>query len=416
MQVDNLFVFLALIVGGVVGAALMWTLRLRHPRPLPTPNPIPSAPIHPPVPSENEAYLQTVFDSVRTPIFIINVEADGGYRMVMVNPAYREQAPFPIDYVLGRRIEDSPIVPPDMYPSVKAHYDAAANSGEALNYEEHVTIEGKPFWFLTSMNPVKDQTGKVYRLVGMSINITEQRLAAQQAVDLALERERSRILTQFIRDASHEFRTPLSIIRTGLYLIEKKTDPIERERRLRQIEDQTDLIGTLVDDLQTLVRLDDPQPFKMIRLSINMVATSAYEQVKQKADRRDLVFETKVAETDQFICGDIVNLTRALSEVLYNAVHFTPKGGTISVETGRQDDDALVIIRDNGVGMDANTLQNAFNRFYRKDSAHTTSGLGLGLPIARKIIEAHSGKIELESTVNIGTTVTIRLPIHVVQQ
>lgn len=400
MPVDLVYVVLALLIGGFLGAALMWALQQR------TSLPATNAP-----PSENEAYLQTVFDSVRTPIFIVNVEADGGFRMAMINPAYREQAPFPMEHVLGKRIEDSPIIAPEMLPHVRSHYDACVKSGESMSYEEHVFLEGKPYWFMTSLNPVKDATGKVYRLVGMSIDMTEQRLAAQQAVDLALERERSRILTHFIRDASHEFRTPLSIIRTGLYLIEKQPEPDERQRRLRQIEEQTDLIGTLVDDLQTLVRLDDPQPFKLSRLSLDMVATGACEQVRKQAEKSGLVLEKKSAESDPFICGDVTNLTRAISEILYNALHFTPKGGTITVETSRQDENAMVVVRDNGMGMDDDTQQQAFNRFYRKDSAHTTAGLGLGLPIARKIIEAHSGKIELESALNVGTTVTIRLPI-----
>ena len=108
--------------------------------------------------------------------------------------------------------------------------------------------------------------------------------------------------------------------------------------------------------------------------------------------------------------GDSFMLQKALINILQNASRYTPDGGTITVTGKGENGMAVITISDTGIGMSSETQERIFERFFRADDSHSTPGFGLGLPIAQTIIEKHLGQIEVQSTLDVGTTFTVRLP------
>ena len=242
-------------------------------------------------------------------------------------------------------------------------------------------------------------------------DVTERKLTDAQHLELRLERERTGILTNFIRDAAHEFRTPLSIINTNLYLLEKMEDKPRREELAARIQEQADSITRLVEALTTMVRLDYGASDELAPVNINNIVRATVSRMQSAMADKSLQSEFQDSEHVALVIGDAGDLTLALTCLLENAIRYTPAGGTISVSTEREDDQQVITITDTGIGMSSDVMDHIFERFFRADYARTTRGFGLGLSIARNIIQHHGGEISVESTPNVGSTFRVMLPI-----
>lgn len=251
---------------------------------------------------------------------------------------------------------------------------------------------------------------EVTAVIFIALDIHERKMLEQKALDVALEKERVRVLSSFISDASHEFRTPLAAMNTSLYLLERDKDESKRANRMAQIQRQIFSLTALVNDLLTISRLDNNFQFKTYGVQLNdllpQILASYTERLEEKKIR--LSFEVKTANLEVVANGDELSL--ALKKIIDNALRFTPEGGEIAVKTYLEDEFAVVEVQDSGKGMSEEELERASERFYRSDYSHTTRGFGLGLPIAIRIIEAHCGHLILQSQPSKGTTVIVRVP------
>jgi PAS domain S-box-containing protein len=271
--------------------------------------------------------------------------------------------------------------------------------------------DGETRWLRTRFFPVKDQDGKVYRIAGITEDTTESRQNQQQAFDLALERKRIEIMTSFITDASHEFRTPLTIIHSSVYLAGRIDDPQHRQTHLNNIQQQADDILRLVEELVILSQLDSGHPLNNKEsLCINTVVDGVYTQVKEVARAHNLDISCDFDPNLPPVEGDAEALHTALEEIVNNALRYTSAGGQVDIRTFSADDLVMVEIRDTGMGIHEADLSRVFERFYRGDAAHSTRGFGLGLTIAQAIVRQHQGRISVTSQPGVGTTVTVSLP------
>ncbi len=286
-----------------------------------------------------------------------------------------------------------------------------------LNKEEPVPDHnGLERWLLTTKIPLHDQDGRVIGLVGVGRDITERKRTETQQVELAVEKERVQMLQHFIRDTSHDLRTPLTTIKTSLYLLERTiNDPIKRERYFTVINDQAGRLQQLLEDLLSLSRLDRTsiEDFTFEMRSLSLLLQNVVAGQRPLAERKHHTLTLSVEPDLPPILVDDTQLNRALSNMLTNALNYTPEDGRIEVRAFRRGDRLAVEIKDNGIGITEEDLPRIYDRFFRADRARNTEtgGVGLGLTIARRIVEAHGGDIEVESTAGEGSTFRVWLPV-----
>jgi heavy metal sensor kinase len=220
-------------------------------------------------------------------------------------------------------------------------------------------------------------------------------------------------ITQFTADASHELRTPVAVVRTTaeLSLRRQRDDPQYRDA-LVQILDEAKRMTAVIDSLMTLARVDS---------GVDAPRTEAGDVaalVRQACARSEPLARAKPVHLELGVDGpamvkaDAAMLERLFLSLIDNAIKYTPAGGRVSVGTRRDESWVVVTVRDTGIGIAAEDLPFVFDRFYRADKARSreAGGAGLGLSIARWIVEAHGGSISVESTVGQGSVFEVRLP------
>ncbi|MBK8031156.1 MAG: PAS domain S-box protein [Chloroflexi bacterium] len=239
-------------------------------------------------------------------------------------------------------------------------------------------------------------------------DMTERKHAQQQEFELRLERERVNILTHFMRDASHEFRTPLSVIRTSLYLMSRTDDAARRQAKVEQIELAVNHMVRLIDMLVVLASLDSGIELQRQAVNVNQLVNQVL--ITARLTAKPLHWDVHLAPALELTQVDPDHLLEALRQLLDNAVRFTPDGGRITVTTKQHGEELVIEVGDTGCGIAEEDLPHIFYRFFRTDDAHTSSGFGLGLPIAKRIIELHGGTLSVTSQVGVGSVFRIELP------
>jgi len=265
-------------------------------------------------------------------------------------------------------------------------------------------------WISVNSQPIfRPNEDKPCAVLASFSDITEQKKARQHEFELALERERIGLLTSFIRDASHEFRTPLSTINSSVYFMTRSDDVQRRHEKVDQIHLAVQRINTLVDSLILMAKLEDDSALAFVPVDIRTLIPSICEYMfSVYGDKPALTYNDH--PTLPNIMGNPTYLTDAIKNLLDNAYRFTPEDGTITLDIGAGDGVVLLEVRDTGIGISEDALPNIFETFWRLDEAHSTPGLGLGLSIADKIIERHGGQITVESEVGVGSTFRVELP------
>ena len=219
-------------------------------------------------------------------------------------------------------------------------------------------------------------------------------------------------LRQFVADASHELRTPVTTIRgyAELYRGGGLRDPDELTQAMRRTEQESIRMGSLVEDLLLLARLDQNPKLQAGAVDLGVLAVDAVSDARAvDPDRR---ITASVAE-GVAVDGDEDRLRQVVANLVGNALVHTPPGTPVQVRVDRVDGQARLEVHDDGPGMPAPVADRAFERFYRADPARSrhAGGSGLGLSIVKAIVEAHHGEVAIMSAEGAGTTVRVVLPL-----
>ncbi|EGO63026.1 sensor histidine kinase [Acetonema longum] len=219
---------------------------------------------------------------------------------------------------------------------------------------------------------------------------------------------------QFVADASHEMRTPLAVIKSQAELLLHSPDrTIEEESaRIASVIKETTRLGNLVAKLLLLARSDSNQieiEYQPIQLQ-ELVAT-VVTQFQPIAGLKNIALSLPAGDWVE-IMGDREKIAQLLVILLDNAVKYTPEGGSVTVRVNKRHNAAEMIVQDTGMGISAGDLPCIFDRFYRADKSRSGKerGNGLGLAIAKWIVEKHAGSISAESSLGTGTTMVVTLP------
>ncbi|AXM88626.1 two-component sensor histidine kinase [Anoxybacillus ayderensis] len=224
---------------------------------------------------------------------------------------------------------------------------------------------------------------------------------------------------QFVADASHELRTPLSVIFSSVEALKMDmslTSDAFSRKTIERLGDETKRMTKLINDLLTLARTDDAKlQIEKKPFDLQACAQHTLHSLQELANKKNITLQFHASEQIEFV-GDEDKCTQLLYILLDNAIKYTPEGGTVSLSfkqyVTKQRKVVEISISDTGIGIAPEHLPHIFDRFYRADKARTRQigGHGLGLSIAKWIVEAHNGHIQVESEVGKGTTFTLTFP------
>lgn len=218
---------------------------------------------------------------------------------------------------------------------------------------------------------------------------------------------------QFISDASHEFKTPLTSLKSAfeVYLRNKKRTKIEADALVSESIEEVNRLQSLSESLLQLAQFQIPNGTQeKVDVSLKIVLSKAINKISRNAQQKHITIEEYAQ--DITLIGSPYALVDLFVILLDNAIKYSPQKTTIRITSQSLDGVVLVAVSDQGTGIDKKDLPHIFDRFYRSDKARSktsTGGYGLGLSIAQKIVQGHRGVISVESKKE-GTTFTVRLP------
>ncbi|GEM45558.1 hypothetical protein DC3_11930 [Deinococcus cellulosilyticus NBRC 106333 = KACC 11606] len=257
--------------------------------------------------------------------------------------------------------------------------------------------------------------GQFQGFIGACIDIHDRKMA-----EAALQDSEKRLLElmdsqkRFVADAAHELRNPLTAIQGNMDLLVRFKNIPEEEKRdiIRDVQKEANRLSRLVHDMLQLARGDAGAALHEDHLELHEVLLEAFRDIERMSPKHTLKLEG-LCPTE--LIGDADRLKQVGIILLENAVKYTPPGGEITLSLNCEADQAVIRVKDNGMGISAEDLPRVFERFFRADRSRyrgeDPGGTGLGLPIARWIVEGHGGEIHLESEPGVGTTAVVRLPI-----
>jgi signal transduction histidine kinase len=228
-------------------------------------------------------------------------------------------------------------------------------------------------------------------------------------------------LKQFTADASHELRSPLTVIKTNIAVALKYPEGIRSTdaEKLEAIANAANQMTRLTEDLLLLARSDQAQIHKRDAVAVEEILDSLVQLYQPQAEFKQIhllkSFHTKSQQVSQqlFVLGDSIQLTRVFANLIENAIQYTPAQGTIEIKTRLAGQQLYVCVKDTGIGIAPEHLRQVFERFWRASAARSyhSGGSGLGLAIAMAIVQNHGGEITLTSQLGIGSCFTVRLAL-----
>lgn len=251
-----------------------------------------------------------------------------------------------------------------------------------------------------------------------SLALSLNAMLAQIEASFNARDESEQKMRRFISDASHELRTPLAAIRGYGELYRLGGVPEERiDDVMGRIESESTRMGVLVEDLLILARMDEKRSLAVTDVDLVRLAQAAKSDLQALDPTRPVRLQgltSRKPPTSLLIKADQDQLTQVLVNLMGNIDRYTPRGSPMEMLVGQEEDQAVIVLRDHGPGIDAAEQEQVFERFYRTDRSRSRElgGSGLGLSIVGGIVEAHAGTVRLSDTSGGGLTVTVRLPLQ----
>lgn len=212
----------------------------------------------------------------------------------------------------------------------------------------------------------------------------------------------------FIADASHDLRSPLTVLQGNLDLLKRDMSEDDRKESLRAMEAETLRMSKIIDDLLLLAEVESGQVEREEKVSLREILLEGVERGQQSAVNRTVIMGR---QEDLYVRGDAHRLMRLVGNLVDNAIRYTPDGGTITLSLFRDGDWACIEVADTGTGITPENLPHVFERFYMVDKARSRveGGSGLGLAIVKAIAEQHGGRVTVQSEPGKGSTFTVWL-------
>lgn len=296
--------------------------------------------------------------------------------------------------------------------SVHQQDDAVLRSGVAQHYqlERRKGADGRDAWDLVTRLPLSDAVGGVVGIIGIFRDVTEQKRNQEKIHEAVVRRD------QFLAMLSHELRNPLGALVTATRLLRAGSiSPDRNERLLEVLSRQSEQMSRLLDDLLEASRVtQDKIELRKRPLDLRPIVQDAADASREQLQARHIELELELDPEPLVVDGDPARLQQIQANLLNNAAKYTPPGGHVWISALREGDEAVLRVRDDGVGIPPDTLADVFELFVQSHRTldRSDGGLGVGLTLVRGLVERHGGSVSAHSEgEGEGSEFTVRLPL-----
>lgn len=350
---------------------------------------------------QSEGRIHGIIDNTTSLISLKNPQ--GNY--LLVNRSFEEQFGLKKAEIIGKN--DFDLFPESVANQLQANDLQALNQGKATDFEEQLFQNDHAKHYLSVKFPLMDESG-IYAICAISTDITERKNAEDELKRLDLMKN------EFMATAAHELRTPLTAILgySELLMTDEKLDTGLVRECLETIFQKSQSLQKLIDQLFDLSQVESGSTLRLDKQSFDC-ADEVHQLVKEfRREYNKYHFAIKGLENSLPLMADKDRFRQVMENLLGNAIKFSQEGSWINVSGRKVDGEVEIAINDEGIGMSPDQVDKVFEKFYRVDASSTgKQGLGLGLALIENIIEAHGGRLRMESEEGKGTTVTFTLPL-----
>jgi len=336
-----------------------------------------------------------------------------------VNDGFKRMTGYALSEVFGEKpghILQGPNSNPDTVRRMgDAVRDGLPFQCEILNYHK----SGEPYWVDVHIEPIY-KYDKLEKFIAIELDITERiqaeeirREAESLRMELSKEQELRELKTSFVTMVSHEFRTPLAIIRSASETLQRYADKLsdaQRMKRLAKINTQISHLTEMMDDVLIVNQMSaEPTQLDTVKVSPTLLCQKIIERYKLRDISQSIHFDSNIPDKTYELHPQLFE--EIVQKLLQNAVIYSPEGGDIHVDLSLERDQLQIVIGDNGIGIPEKDQSHIFTEFYRASNVGNIHGSGLGLTIVQYAVEAHGGSIQVQSDEVSGTIFTVRLPV-----
>jgi PAS domain S-box-containing protein len=294
---------------------------------------------------------------------------------------------------------------------------AVENFKSGMDQEYRVVRpDGSIRWIHDRAFPVKDKTGQIYRLAGIAEDITVRKLAEEEIYKaLQRERELSELKSHFIATTSHEFRTPLTTIQSSVELLERYRHKFSEEKQLAHLHRIQTATHNMTEMLNEILLISEAEAGKLKfnpkLMDLEQFCCELVEELQQGIGKQHVIVLTTQSQ-GILAYLDKKLLRQILSNLVSNAIKYSPSGCPVRFNLSCSEDKAIFQIQDQGIGIPPEDQSRLFEAFHRAANVGTIQGTGLGLAIVKQCVDLHKGEITVDSIEGIGTTFTVTLPLN----
>ena len=329
------------------------------------------------------------------------------------NQAFLSMSGYTREDVNAGRVRRDALTPPEFMPRARRAVEEFKSTGRTTPYEQQcIRQDGSRWWALFAATRLNEREG-----VEFVVDITAQKAAAFERERLLANERAARADAEHATKArdevlavlAHDVRAPMQAILAAASLLALTADDAKRQRQLTVVQRATANIETLVTELLDMARIESGA-FEIRPESVDIVSLvrEVMEMFEPQALSGHVTFRAEIEEGLPPVLGDGARLTQVLLNVLGNALKFSAPGGAVVVRASMDQDSVQVSVKDSGAGISPEDLPHVFDRFWRATDAKP--GAGLGLAICKGIVEAHGGRIWVNSKVSRGTTFYLQIP------
>lgn len=357
---------------------------------------------------ENLDFINAIYDGSSQAIWVLNVENDGDFRFEQYNNAACEWTGVTREQIVSKKLSEIAVMSEDLKQQLRQNYTRCVVTDKKVDYVEELPFGENVSWYKTTLYPIRDMNGKVHKIVGTAIDITNEQVLLRRL------KESNEYLERFAFVASHDLQEPLRKILAFSDLLKDRLEQfIETDKDISyefsRIESAANRMRVMIDDILKLSRINTAS-VNLKKCKLQDIVSEVEDNLCHLLSDRKVVFSIESGHKYFWADPDLTVLL--LQNLVTNAIKFSKKGESPNVTISLTQDNGATTIScsDDGIGISGDFLKQIFEPFRRLHSINQYEGSGIGLALCEQIMKVHDGKIWCESEVDKGSKFFMYFP------